>query len=565
MRNLNISVKRKAALLLSLAMIAGTMFTACGEENSGDNDKNSKVSGTNYEESIINQVQDNQKSSAEGSQDEIQTSAGVTKTVTAEQMGWNFKKMANLKFENSKYTTVQPFKEYKLIKCSIALPSYKIDVSRVQKSLREDSVLSKNIKFAEYNSERRTFKEFENTGTLTAYYRRNYLIGYRKDSKDVPVSPTDDNVEISFGYSTDSTGYDAPEFYEFNVKNTKLKQKDMLSTVVNIFGKEVGNYLVEGEMDLKDDNSDSAQTLNYQKDFVTDDTFSTYSLQRKLTYNKNANSYDYSFRLVLFDTEISRNNRYNRFEWGYHSYKPFTPTLDLSEMLKGNVGVTDINNQQSLFDNALNYGGALDTYGRTSFANSSNDAINIEEMKFDDGDTVYDYEVLAERKNQFDSDTLTGDVYLKIMGVRDSKGKFTLRGFTFTLPNCSVDKAMYKNREDLYKIIVEQCKKQAMDLFGYKESQLKSALQESSEEEELLLESSDEESSEESGEQTSADESSKTSQVSFEEEEDEKLRMEYQNIKAKIFGKDVNTELVFNINANDTVYKANITVKVLNS
>ena len=66
-------------------------------------------------------------------------------------------------------------------------------------------------------------------------------------------------------------------------------------------------------------------------------------------------------------------------------------------MLPGDVGVTDLNNQQRFLDKALDYGGTLDSYGRTSFANSSDDAINIEEMAFDDGETVYDYEILGER------------------------------------------------------------------------------------------------------------------------------------------------------------------------
>ena len=554
---MNKSGKRNIAFLLSAVMLSGAVFAGCGENSEAGNGDNSKGSSPTYEESIINQVQENEKnkqSSAEESEEASGSAGENSKTVTTEKMGWKFKQLSDLKFENSTYTTIQPFKNLQLIKGTIALPSYKIDVPKVQKLLKEDKVLSKNIKFAEYNSERRTFKEYENEGTLAAYYRRNYLVGYRNDNKDVPVSPTDDNVEISFGYATDSTGYDAPEFYEFNVKNTKLGQEDMLNTVMNVFGKDVGRYLVEGEMEEKIDNDDSSDTLSFQKEFYTDDFNSTYTLQRKLTYNKNANSYSYAFRIVLFDTEISRNNRYNKFEWGLHSYKPFTPTLDLSHMLTGDVGVTDLSNQQSLFNKALNYGAPLDNYGRTSFANSSGDTINLEEMYFDNGETVYDYEVLAERKNEFDSDTLSGDVYLKINGVKDKDNKFTLRGFTFTLPNCAVEKAKYNKREELYKQINEQCKKQAVALFGYKEVLLKYAVQESSEEEEEI-----------SIQESSQSSAQGSSQSSIEEREDEKIRTEYQNQKIKIFGKEVNTELVFNINPTDTVYKANITVKMLNN
>ena len=553
MSDLKIKGKKSIALLLAAVMLSGTLLCGCGENGGDSEDSQGENSGA--EQSVIDDTSISPKPDTSAADES--SAAEASKTVTPEMMKWEFKPMNDLKFPDSKYTNIQPFKSLPLIKGTIAQPAYKLDVEKIQKHIREDSVLSKNIKYAEYNSERRTFKEYENAGTLCAYYRRNYLIGYRNDSKEKPISPTDDNVEISFGYSTDSTGYDSPEFYEFNVKNTKLGQEDLLGTVINIFGKEVGQYLIQAEMDLKNDHDDSPETLTYQRDFDTDDFNSTYTLQRKMTYHKNSNSYSYSFRVSLFDSSISRNNRYNKFEWGLHSYEPFVPTLDLSKMLPGDVGVTDLNNQQRFLDKALDYGGTLDSYGRTSFANSSDDAINIEEMAFDDGETVYDYEILGERKNEFDSDQLTGDVYLKINGVSDAKNKFTLRGYTITLPNCSIEKAKYKKKAELYEKIVAQCRKQASELFGYKEYQLKNPVQESTDED-IDLSSENEES-------VSGESSAQTTEFSIPEDENEKFRMEFQNQKIKIFGNNVNTEIVFGINPTDTVYKANITVKMLNN
>ena len=57
----------------------------------------------------------------------------------------------------------------------------------------------------------------------------------------------------------------------------------------------------------------------------------------------------------------------------------------------------------------------------------------------------------------------------------------------------------------------------------------------------------------------------KITEFSIPEDENEKFRMEFQNQKIKIFGNNVNTEIVFGINPTDTVYKANITVKMLNN
>ncbi len=524
---------------MSTLVLTGAILTGCNQQGEEDEDSQDASAVPTYQESIIQQVQEHKdqadasaaaQSDASGNTDgsSVQTSGGVTKS-ESNRIKWTFKEQEDIRFENSTYTKIQPFDQLKLIHGTIALPSYRIDTEKVKSAIREDRILSKNVKFATFDNERRTYKEYENAGTLTAYYRRSYLMGYNKDNEK-PVSPNDSTVDIAFGYAQDSTGYDSPEFYELVIRNTRLDQEDVKKSVINVFGPQVGNYLAEGVMPYRNDANSSKDILSYEKVFKTPDTYSTYSLQRRLEYDKTTNSFSFTFRVMLFDSYISRNNPDNKFEWGIHDYKPFTPTLDLSGMLLGDVGVTDFNNQQSFLNKALNYGGDYDRYGRTSFANSTDDAITLEEIRYDSGETIYDYEVLGERRNENDSATLTGDVYVKINGIRDNNGEFELKGFSITLPTCVLDKELYKNQLDIYQKLTDQCKLQAKKLFGYRDSNFNR----------LHIEDT-------SGAEKNI------------------VKYDYPRINITVFGTRVKSDLTFTISSTDKAYKASISVKMLNN
>lgn len=302
---------------------------------------------------------------------------------------WQFKDIAQPKFGNSEYTTIKPLENIQNISDSTrqkevitATLAYNIDFTEISDKLRKNALLANEYKFAEGEKEKREFQDYSDIGNQVKYTYSQMLYGYTNKADKYK----DYNYGFEFTTNQTFSRYNTPQEYILCIKSDKFSQDDIYNITKDIFGDSIAEYLVYADSKSTDITRDTLETT-----IQTPDNNGKYLLSRTVEREDENSIYEITFSVSYEDSNVSgAKSSYNGgFDYSVNGYNPMVMPIQLSDMLKTDVGSTDLKDEDNFFSKAINFVGEYNTFIKTKFA--SFDSATVYYLTYDDGTTYNNY------------------------------------------------------------------------------------------------------------------------------------------------------------------------------